>query len=86
MSKREIGAAAFQATCLKLIDEIDRGGEAVTITKRGRPVAILKPIDQERPTKSVIGMLAGSVSGYGDPFSPAVDPDDWSAARDGEAF
>lgn len=59
MASRSIGAAAFKAECLKIMDEVARTGESVTITKRGRPVAELKPI---RPKKtSLYGAMTGSV-------------------------
>lgn len=42
----EIRASDFKATCLALLDEVaDRRAEFV-ITKRGRPVARLIPIDE----------------------------------------
>ncbi len=43
----EIGAAEFKAKCLRLLDEIsERKREAIIITKRGKPVARLTPIDK----------------------------------------
>ncbi len=59
MATRSIGAAAFKAECLRIMDEVERTGESVTITKRGRPVAELKPIRSKR--KSIIGAMKGSV-------------------------
>lgn len=43
----EIGAAEFKAKCLQLLDEIsERKRDVIVITKRGKPVARLGPIDQ----------------------------------------
>ncbi len=39
---RQIKASEFKAKCLKLIDEVGLGGEAVLITKRGKIVARLE--------------------------------------------
>ena len=50
----------------------------MTITNRGRPVAVLSPAPDEAP--SVIGAMKGSVLAYDAPFQPAVDPADWEAA------
>ena len=40
---KTIGAAEFKATCLRVIKQMGRDGEPVTITNRGRPVAVLSP-------------------------------------------
>jgi antitoxin (DNA-binding transcriptional repressor) of toxin-antitoxin stability system len=36
---RTVKAAEFKQTCLALMDEVERGGEPIVITKRGKPVA-----------------------------------------------
>ena len=41
----DIPAARFKATCLELMDRVASTGEAVVITKRGRPVAQLVAAD-----------------------------------------
>ena len=40
---RTIKASEFKATCLKLMDEVTKGGEEIVITKNGRPVSRLVP-------------------------------------------
>ncbi|MBV9749102.1 MAG: type II toxin-antitoxin system Phd/YefM family antitoxin [Acetobacteraceae bacterium] len=71
-----VGAAEFKAKCLKLIDELQSDGEPVTITKRGKPVAVLTPAESPRPRpKAQFGALRGSVTvapDY-DPSEPAYD-------------
>ena len=79
MSKR-IGAAAFKANCLRILDEVERSGEPVTVTKRGRPVAELKPV-QKRERRSIIGAMKGTVLRYDRPFDPAIEPEAWQANR-----
>jgi len=79
MSKR-IGAAAFKANCLRILDEVERSGEPVTVTKRGRPVAEVKPV-KKRERRSIIGAMRGTVLRYDRPFDPAIEPDEWHANR-----
>ena len=79
MDKR-IGAAEFKAHCLRILDEVERSGEAVTVTKRGRPIAEVKPIEKAE-RRSIIGAMKGSVLRYDRPFDPAVEPDEWHANR-----
>jgi len=42
---REVPAASFKANCLRLMDEVARKRTPIVITKRGKPVAKLVPID-----------------------------------------
>jgi len=80
MPARRIGAAEFKAHCLSILDEVDRNRESVTVTKRGRPVAEVRPVaKQER--RSIIGALKGTVLRYDRPYEPAADEDDWVAYR-----
>jgi prevent-host-death family protein len=51
---RTIPAGRFKAQCLKLLDEVAETGETIVVTKRGKPVAKVEPIE-EPPS------LAGSV-------------------------
>lgn len=41
--QRTIGAGEFKAKCLQLMDEVNRQGIELIITKRGQPVAKLVP-------------------------------------------
>ena len=79
---RTIGVAAFRKACARLIAQVSEEREPITITKHGRPVALLSPVpppdDGER---RIIGALRGSVLGYDDPFAPAADPAEWDAVR-----
>lgn len=40
---REITATQFKARCLRLLDEVAESGEALVVTKHGRPVARVEP-------------------------------------------
>jgi prevent-host-death family protein len=70
-----ISAAAFKAECLKLMDRVAKTGEAVVITKHGRPVAQLTPVAPE--PKSMFGYMKGLVGTTGDIVSPVDEA--WSA-------
>ena len=79
--RKTIAASEFQAKCLRLINEMGEDGEPVTITKRGKPVAVLSPVRAEQADRSIVGAMKGSVLAYDDPFQPAADPADWNAVR-----
>jgi prevent-host-death family protein len=63
----ELPAGQFKARCLKLMDEVRERRVEVVITKRGRPVARLVPIE---PPPALFGAMRGSVLALGDVVSP----------------
>lgn len=65
---KEIAAAKFKEQCLALLDRVDP--EGLVITKRGRPVAKLLPI--EGNSAALIGALQGRVVIHGDILSTGV--------------
>jgi prevent-host-death family protein len=72
-----VGATEFKARCLELMDRVAATGNPVVITKRGRPVARLVPV-QQRP-RSIVGALKGHARIRGDIVSP-IDIR-WEASR-----
>ena len=44
MTERVLSASEFKAKCLACLGEIEQSGETITITRRGRPVAVLGPV------------------------------------------
>lgn len=68
-----IGAAEFKAHCLRILDEVERTGEPVTITKRGKPVGELRPVAKER-ARLTFGCMKNPAYRFDDPYSPVVDP------------
>ena len=65
----EISAGEFKAKCLKLMDEVARTHEPVIITKRGRPVAKMVPIENEEEVE-LFGYMAGTATIHGDIIGP----------------
>ena len=78
---KTITATEFKTKCLRLIRQMGKDREPMTITKRGRPVAILSPLPQAHETPSIVGAMPGSVLAYSEPFEPIADPSDWTASR-----
>jgi len=76
MSKM-IKASEFKAKCLALMDEVQRTGRTVVITKKGKPVAELVP---HRPRKkNARGILKNELFITGDIISP-IDVE-WNALK-----
>ncbi|WP_372723060.1 type II toxin-antitoxin system Phd/YefM family antitoxin [Immundisolibacter sp.] len=71
-----ISAAEFKAKCLKLLDKVAATHEPLVITKRGRPVAKLVPIEQQA-LAPLFGYMKGTVTLSGDIVASQQEP--WSA-------
>lgn len=56
---KPIGAGEFKTHCLKLIDRVNQTKQPITITKHGKPMAKLTPIEDE--TYSLFGCLENTV-------------------------
>jgi len=51
---RTIPAGRFKAQCLRLLDEVAETGETIVVTKRGKPVAKLEPVDEPPSLKGSV--------------------------------
>jgi prevent-host-death family protein len=74
---REVPAGEFKARCLKLMDEVRTTRRPLVITKRGKPVAKLVPVEEE--LQPLFGRLKGTVTIHGDIIGPIEQ--DWHAER-----
>ena len=61
---------------LTLINDVDQRGESLVLTRRGRPVARLIPIEPAQPA-SIFGCMKGTIKITGDIVGP--EPDLWEA-------
>lgn len=73
-----VKASEFKAKCLALMDQVASTGEAVLITKNGKPVAELCACASARP-KSPFGLHKGMIEITGDILTP-VDVE-WEALK-----
>jgi prevent-host-death family protein len=69
-------AGKFKVHCLAVMDEVQSKREAVIITKRGKPVAKLVPVDKKEKD-DIFGFFAGKGRIVGDIVSPAISPEEW---------
>ena len=76
---KKIAAAAFKAQCLTLMDQVRSTKQPLLITKRGKPVAKLVPVDTGQD--DFIGRLKGVFRVVGDIESPVEPPEVWESAR-----
>ena len=72
---KKIAAGSFKVHCLAVMDEVHAKRETVVITKRGKPVAKLVPVEEQ--TDDLFGFLRGKVTIVGDVVSPALKSGEW---------
>lgn len=67
----------FKATCLSVVEEVQRTHKRITITRHGRPVAELGPVRPPRQRRNWLGCMAGTASIQGDLVKPVGSDRDW---------
>jgi prevent-host-death family protein len=79
---KTMAAGAFKAKCLAVMDEVQAKREVVVLTKHGKPVAKLVPIEFDAGTDSIFGFMKGKGRLVGNPMDlvkPIVPEEDWDA-------
>ena len=74
---KSMPAGLFKTHCLAVMDEVQTKRQPVVITKHGRPVAKLVPVDKN--TDDIYNFLRGMGAVTGDVISPAIE--DWGTLK-----
>ncbi len=72
---KKMAAGSFKVHCLAVMDEVQAKRETVLITKHGKPVAKLVPVDKD--TDDIYNFMAGKGTIVGDVVSPALSDEEW---------
>lgn len=72
---KRMAAGAFKTHCLSVMDEVAAKRKVVVITKHGKPVAKLVPVDTEED--DIFGFMKGKGRICGDIVAPALTPEEW---------
>lgn len=64
--ERVVMASLFKATCLALLDQVEETGMVVVVTKRGKPVARLVPLEavKMKSTEESVILIASDDDEY----------------------
>jgi prevent-host-death family protein len=74
---KTMAAGVFKAKCLKVMDEVQAKRVSVVITKRGKPVAKIVPIDAKPERDEIFGFMKGKIKIKGDIVKPALTLKEW---------
>jgi prevent-host-death family protein len=75
---KQMRASAFKACCLTVMDDVQATGEPVIVTKRGKPVVKVVPVESEN---DLFGFMAGKFKIVGDIESPVVPLKQWKITK-----
>jgi len=78
---QEIAVLKFKATCLSVVDQVQKTKKPVRITKFGKPVAQVVPISEPPKKKFKLGWGIGTGEILGDIVGPSTNPEEWDALR-----
>ncbi len=69
-----ISISQFKATCLALLNRVNKTGQPILVTRRGEPIAmVVAPPPAERPT-SWLGSLKSTAKITGNIVATIADP------------
>jgi prevent-host-death family protein len=74
---KKMAAGAFKTNCLAVMDEVQSKRITVVITKHGKPVAKLVPVESK--SDDIFGFLRGKIAITGDIISPALTQEEWGS-------
>ena len=77
---REIAISKFKATCLEVLEDVQRTGVPVRITRFGRPLADVVAARAVQKT-SWLGYMKGTAKITGDIVGPVGAFDVWTAGK-----
>jgi len=76
-----ISISTFKATCLARLHQVKRTGRPLLVTRKGEPVAEIRPPSPAKPRGTWLGSLASSGRIVGDVVAPAAAPTEWDVLR-----
>lgn len=75
---QRIPAAQFKSQCLALMEQVAASGRPVIVTRHGKPVVQILPV--EKDAEDIFGFLAGKGRIVGD-IEESVPASDWNLPK-----
>lgn len=74
----DLTVTEFKATCLQVMEKVRRSRKPVVVSKRGKPLVRIVPVEEARRVP-LFGYMKGTMKIAGDVVGP--DPEDWDSER-----
>jgi prevent-host-death family protein len=72
----------FKATCLRLLDDVNKTGRPLLVTRNGEPIALISPPPPSPKSDTWIGSMRDELEITGDVVSPTSDEKEWEVLSD----
>jgi antitoxin (DNA-binding transcriptional repressor) of toxin-antitoxin stability system len=76
-----VNISTFKATCLARLDKVKRTGRPLLVTRKGEPIAEIRPPSPSKRRAPWLGSLSGTGHILGDIVAPAASATDWEVLR-----
>lgn len=73
---KKVQISTFKAQCLRLLDEVNRTGETLTVTRNGKPLVVVTPVTDIK-IRAEFGIAKETGKVLEDLITPATDPSEW---------
>jgi prevent-host-death family protein len=76
MRERTINASTFKARCLALLDDVAQTGEDIVVTKRGKPVVRVTPVEAPPSLRGSVEFLVSDdelIAPLGEAWSAEIE-------------
>ena len=69
---KKVKISTFKAECLSLLDKVCRTKEELTVTRHGKPLVVINPVENKQPRKG-FGIAKGTIKTKRKIIEPAAD-------------
>jgi len=87
-----IPISKFKATCLRLLDNVNKTGKSIIVTRKGEPIALVTPpppppkpdqwLGSPPKPDQWLGCMKDQIKITGDIISPVLDEKEWEVLKD----
>ncbi len=77
-----LSISKFKATCLSVLENVNKTGRPVRVTRFGKPVAEIVPCSPRLDSANWLGSMSGTLEITGDIVGSSTEPSEWNALRD----
>ncbi len=76
-----VSISKFKATCLSLLEKVNKTGQPILVTKKGKPIAQVVPPPKPKKPATWLGSFKSTGKITGDIVSPIMSEADWEALK-----
>ena len=81
IAMEKVNISTFKATCLARLDKVKRTGRPLLVTRKGEPIAEIRPPSPSIRSAGWLGSLSGTGRILGDVVSPATTAGAWEVLK-----